>query len=83
VPVCQIRKVYNPIFLEVLLRLTRSVSSLKSAMLHVGRRTIPMEEAAKICPECGHEFKGNGFDGIDAHWRANHEASCRTKTLGH
>jgi hypothetical protein len=32
-----------------------------------------MEEAAKICPECGHEFKGNGFDGIDAHWRANHE----------
>jgi len=25
-----------------------------------------------ICPECGHEFKGNGFDGIDAHWRAKH-----------
>jgi hypothetical protein len=26
-----------------------------------------------ICPECGHQFKGNGFDGIDAHWRARHE----------
>jgi hypothetical protein len=24
----------------------------------------------KICPECGQEFKGNGFDGIDGHWRA-------------
>lgn len=26
-----------------------------------------------VCPECGHQFRGNGFDGIDAHWRANHE----------
>ena len=28
---------------------------------------------AKFCPECGHEFKGNGWDGIDAHWRSKHE----------
>jgi hypothetical protein len=28
---------------------------------------------AKTCPECGHEFQGNGWDGIDAHWRAKHE----------
>ena len=27
----------------------------------------------KVCPECGHEFQGNGWDGIDAHWRAHHE----------
>ena len=27
----------------------------------------------KICPECGHVFKGNGWDGIDAHWRSKHE----------
>jgi hypothetical protein len=27
-----------------------------------------------VCPECGHQFKGSGFDGIDAHWRAKHEA---------
>jgi hypothetical protein len=26
-----------------------------------------------ICPECDYQFKGNGFDGIDAHWRAKHE----------
>jgi len=31
------------------------------------------EKGTKICPECGHQFKGYGFDGIDAHWRANHE----------
>jgi hypothetical protein len=25
------------------------------------------------CPICGHEFQGNGWDGVDAHWRAKHE----------
>lgn len=25
-----------------------------------------------VCPECGHVFQGNGWDGIDAHWRAAH-----------
>ncbi len=28
---------------------------------------------AKTCRECGHTFRGNGWDGIDAHWRAKHE----------
>ncbi len=28
---------------------------------------------AKVCPECGHRFQGNGWDGIDAHWRAKHD----------
>jgi hypothetical protein len=27
----------------------------------------------KVCPECGHRFRGNGWDGIDAHWRSQHE----------
>ena len=27
----------------------------------------------RVCPECGYEFQGNGFDGVDAHWRAHHE----------
>ena len=27
----------------------------------------------KVCPECGHVFKGNGWDGIDAHWKSQHE----------
>jgi len=25
------------------------------------------------CPICDHIFQGNGWDGIDAHWRAKHE----------
>ncbi len=28
---------------------------------------------SKSCPECGHNFQGNGWDGIDAHWRSKHE----------
>ena len=28
----------------------------------------------RVCPECGHRFRGNGWDGIDAHWRAKHES---------
>jgi hypothetical protein len=31
-----------------------------------------MTKGTKVCPECGHRFKGYGWDGIDAHWRANH-----------
>ncbi len=31
-----------------------------------------MKETGKVCPECGYEFQGNGWDGIDAHWRAKH-----------
>jgi len=27
----------------------------------------------KICPECRRIFRGNGWDGIDAHWRSKHE----------
>ena len=27
----------------------------------------------KVCPECGHVFRGNGWDGIDVHWRSRHE----------
>jgi hypothetical protein len=34
-----------------------------------------MEAPQKLCPLCGHRFKGNGWDGIDAHWRARHEAT--------
>ncbi|MFT4116541.1 hypothetical protein [Bradyrhizobium sp.] len=28
---------------------------------------------SKVCPECQHVFQGNGWDGIDAHWRAKHD----------
>jgi predicted RNase H-like nuclease len=40
------------------------VEIAKSAKPQVGK---------KVCPECGHIFKGNGWDGIDAHWRSKHE----------
>ena len=33
---------------------------------------MPVKEK-KVCPECDQVFHGNGFDGIDAHWRAKHE----------
>jgi hypothetical protein len=33
-----------------------------------------LDSHRRICPECGHEFAGNGWDGIDAHWRAHHDA---------
>jgi hypothetical protein len=26
-----------------------------------------------ICPECGHQFQGQGWTGIDAHWKSKHE----------
>src|SRR5580658_8238092 len=31
-----------------------------------------MKEKPRACPECGHEFQGNGWDGIDAHWCSKH-----------
>jgi hypothetical protein len=31
-------------------------------------------ELPRVCPECGHVFQGNGWDGIDAHWRSKHES---------
>jgi len=49
----------------------RSISIKLPAQSPATERTATAEN---VCPECGHQFKGNGFDGIDAHWRANHEA---------
>ena len=31
------------------------------------------EKQPRICPVCAHVFQGNGWDGIDAHWRAHHD----------
>lgn len=35
------------------------------------RRALPKVGRA-TCPVCGHVFRGRGWDGIDAHWRARH-----------
>jgi hypothetical protein len=32
------------------------------------------KRGARVCPSCNHEFRGNGWDGIDAHWRSKHES---------
>jgi len=38
------------------------------------RHHVPTE-GRRICPipGCEHVFRGHGWDGIDAHWRAYHE----------
>jgi hypothetical protein len=42
-----------------------------------GRTSEPvgtgMTMPENVCPECGYQFQGNRFDGIDAHWRSKHE----------
>jgi hypothetical protein len=46
-------------------------------LIRDGPRTARSIEAAalqKVCPECGYRFRGNGWDGIDAHWRNKHES---------
>jgi hypothetical protein len=35
--------------------------------------TTKQKEPKEVCPECPHVFQGNGWDGIDAHWKAEHE----------
>lgn len=36
------------------------------------RAGVPLD-GPRECPECRHRFRGNGWDGIDAHWRAKHD----------
>jgi hypothetical protein len=50
----------------------RGETDMPSASSRCCQESIPFERPG-ICPECGHVFKGNGWDGIDAHWRAKHE----------
>ena len=41
------------------------------------KRPRPANDNPRICPECQHVFQGNGWDGIDAHWRAKHDGVMR------
>ena len=48
----------------------------KVAQKKVFRKKAPVSQEVgdkKVCPECPHVFSGNGWDGIDAHWRSKHE----------
>ncbi len=53
------------------------IGGSKPHLLQSSPRNVATAQPGKVenvCPECGHQFKGKGFDGIDAHWRAKHEA---------
>ena len=34
--------------------------------------SLNLKPNAKVCPECGYVFQGNGWEGIDAHWNSRH-----------
>lgn len=38
------------------------------------KKVAKPQSEAKVCPEYGHVFKGNGWDGVDAHWKSRHES---------
>ena len=40
-------------------------------------KTLASSKTLKKCPECGHVFQGQGWGGIDAHWRAHHNDIMR------
>lgn len=69
--------------LERILSHTRRILRKVGATTEEGRLALRIEASVKkllgqdeqcICPECGYRFRGNGWDGIDAHWRAKHES---------
>jgi hypothetical protein len=51
-----------------------SVVNHREQRSHIVSAGAAADHVQKVCPECGHQFKGKGFDGIDAHWRAKHES---------
>ena len=49
-------------------------AALKRVATHNPGGDPPLaQKAPKVCPECQHTFQGNGWDGIDAHWKAKHD----------
>ena len=69
--------------LERILSNARKILRNTGAATQEGRSALQIERSVNrllgrdeqcICPECGYRFRGNGWDGIDAHWRAKHES---------
>ena len=50
-----------------------TIQPMKDAAIKELNKLENKDDAPKECPECGHVFQGNGWDGIDAHWRSKHE----------
>jgi hypothetical protein len=51
------------------------------AEIHEGQKALRTGNKACPAPGCGTEFKGNGWDGIDAHWKAKHKDICSYATF--
>lgn len=69
--------------LERILSYARKILRTSGTATEEGRSALQIERSVTkllgrdeqcICPECGYRFRGNGWDGIDAHWRAKHES---------
>ena len=69
--------------LERILLGSRRVLEQCGSDSEAGRAALQIERSVRnllgrhpecVCPECGYRFRGKGWDGIDAHWRAKHEA---------
>lgn len=54
-------------------------ASTQAASIPPAARAVELPSAApsktefKRCPECDREFRGKGWEGIDAHWKAKHQ----------
>ena len=46
----------------------------EEAFDRVLKKVVTATHGLKVCPECHHVFQGNGWDGIDAHWKSKHES---------
>ena len=53
-------------------RLRMKIDKYNQGQCYCCEKNVPLNRP-RLCPECGHGFQGNGWDGIDAHWRSKHE----------
>ena len=69
--------------LERILSQARKILRVSGRTTEAGRSAQQIERSVSrllgrseqcVCPECGYHFRGRGWDGIDAHWRARHES---------
>lgn len=59
--------------LKALKQLVESMTGKQIDLAESDRARSKMAASQKpVCPECGHEFKGGTWSGIDAHWKAKH-----------
>jgi hypothetical protein len=61
--------------LAALKELVESVTGEEIALVETGRSqtTQNASPSRHVCPECGHQFQGGTWGGIDAHWKSKHE----------